>query len=282
MSDRPPTVRVEYEGEIRAGRVVDLRGTGLESGRVRRAIREGEGESGRVRVDCPEPGAVHDHVGVVSPDVSVAVRPALAAAARSRGLAAPQDDEADAVRERLADLTVPAGGPDPAEARRRLAGTETAVERRRERVATLRGRLQAAREAGRDPDDLEADLAEATAALSEAETERAAAREALDRAERRAREERDARERRRRLQDRAANLERAARAHLVERVREEYAAAVADLCGDCDPFSVPDDVAALAVARVADLRAPVVLACDRRSPAAATTWLDAAVVRVRS
>lgn len=280
MTDRPPTVRVEYEGEVRAGRVVDLRGTGLGPGRVRRAIREGE--VGGLRVDCPEPGAVHGHVGVVSPDVSAAVRPALAAAARSRGLAAPQDDEVDAVRERLADLTVPDGGPDLADARRRLAGTETAVERRRERVATLRGRLQAARETGRDPDDLEADLAEATAALSEAETERAAAREALDRAERRAREERDARERRRRLQDRAANLERAARAHLVERVRAEYAAAVADLCGDCDPFAVPDDVAVLAVARVADLRAPIVLACDRRSPAEPATWLDAAVVRVRS
>jgi hypothetical protein len=280
MSDRSPAVRVEYEGAVRAGRVVDLRGTGLGPGRVERAIREGE--AGGLDVDCPDPGEVYGHVGAVTPEVSAVVRPALAAAARSRGLAAPQDDEVDAVRERLVDLTVPDAGTDPAAARRRLAGTETAVERRRERVATLRGRLQAAREAGHDADDIEADLAAATAALSEAETERVAAQEALDRAERHAREERDVRERRRRLQDRAANLERGARAHLVEHVRDEYVAAITDLCGDCDPFAVPDDVAVLAVARVADLRAPVVLACDRLSPAEAAAWLDAAVVRVRS
>lgn len=282
MTGQRAAVRIEYEGRVHAGRVVDLRGTDLNPGRVDRAIRDGAGAGagGDLRVDCPEPSAVLDHVGVVSPAASVAVRPALAAAARSRGLTAPQDDEIDAVRDRLADLSVSDGGTDPEAARRRLAGTETDVERRRERVATLRGRIQAAREAGRDAAELEGELAEATRRLSEAETERAAAREALDRAERAARETRDARERRRRLQDRAANLERAARAHLVDAVREEYERAVADRCGDCDPSAVSDAAAALGVARVADLRAPVVLASNRLAPREPADWLDAPVVRV--
>jgi hypothetical protein len=274
------TVRVEYEGRLRTGPVVDLRESGLDPRRVGQAIREG-GVDG-FRVDCPDPQPVHDHVGVLTPAVSLRIRSALAAAARSRGLTAPQDDDIAAVREQLADLTVPDGDPDPAAARRRLAGTETAVERHRERVATLRGRLQAARDAGRDAAALETALADATRVLTEAETERAAAREALDRAERRARAERDARERRRRLQDRVGNLERAARAHLVERVREEYVSAVADRWGDGDPFAVEGDIAGLAVAHVAALRAPVVLATDRLSPGQAATWLEASVVCVLS
>lgn len=284
MTHRGTTVRVEYDGggdsrTVRERRVVDLRDAGIGAGRTRRAIYEGAVDG--LQVDCPDPQPVHEHVGVVSPAVSVAVRPALAAAARSRGLTAPQDDDLAAVRERLAGRSVPDADPDPADARRRLAGTESTVERRRERVATLRGRIQAAREAGRDVDALQSELADATRELSEAETERAAAREALDRAERLARDVRDAREERRRLQDRAGNLERAARNHLVDRVREEYVVAVADLCGDgADPFAVADDAAALAVGRIADLRAPVVLACDRLTPTEAAAWLDAPVIRV--
>ncbi|QLH84884.1 hypothetical protein HZS54_02575 [Halosimplex pelagicum] len=214
----------------------------------------------------------------------VRVRTALAAAARSRGGEAPQDEALADVREELAELTVPEP-PDLDAPRERLAGTDDAVDRIRERVAALRGRVQAGREADRDVSDLEAELAEATRELSERETERAAAREAVERAERRAHESRDARERRRRLQDREANLERRARAHLVDRIREEYERALATVPGGPgavdDPFAVEGATAALAVGRVAEFRAPVVVACDRfESGAAAVEWLDATVIRV--
>jgi hypothetical protein len=299
MSD-DEVVRVECDGRVLAGRVLDLRGAAVDPERVGRAVRTGPVDG--LCVECPEPRRVSEYVGVVSAVVTVPDRTALAAAGRSRGLSTPQDEEIATVRQRLGEEAGTgtdagdraAGRPhnrsggesgevlaDPAAARRRLAGTESTVERLRERVATLRGRVQAAREAGRNTAQVETELAEAARELSEAETERAAAREALDRAERRARRHRDDRERRRRRQDRLANLERDARSHLVGRLREEYAAAVDDLVGVEDPFAVDDVTAALAVGRVADLRAPVVLAVDRfDSPARAADWLSAPLVRV--
>ncbi|WP_123535382.1 DUF7856 family protein [Halosimplex salinum] len=288
-------------------RTVDLRGHDIGPKTVVAAIRAASRDAAAsgnrpIAVDCPTPGPVHEHVGLVTPSTNVRVRTALAAAARSRGGEAPQDEELADVRERVADLTVPAP-PDLQAPRERLAGTDDAVERIRERVAALRGRVQAGREADRDVSELEADLAEATRELAERETERAAAREALERAERLARESRDARERRRRLEDRRANLERRARAHLVGRIREEYEAALAAVpggperagersesaegaSGDAarrvdDPLVADGVCAALAVGRVAALRAPVVVACDRfETPTAAATWLGAPVVRV--
>ncbi|ELZ28856.1 hypothetical protein C475_04441 [Halosimplex carlsbadense 2-9-1] len=283
---------VRVDAETASGRAVDLRDGGLDPERVAAAVREepppggfagSDGDRGPV-VDCPRPRPVHDHVGLVRPSMCVRVRTALAAAARSRGGEAPQDEALADVRDELADLTVPAP-PDLDTPRERLAGTDDAVDRIRERVAALRGRVQAGREAGREVGDLEDELAEATRELSERETERTAAREAVERAERLARESRDARERRRRLEDRRANLERRARAHLVERARREYEDALAAVAGGPetvdDPFAVDGVTAALAVGRVAAFRAPVVLACDRfESPDAAADWLDATVIRV--
>lgn len=216
-----------------------------------------------------------------------------------------------AIYERLATLDPPAD-PDVAAARRRVAGTADDVDQLRERVATLRGRVAAAREAGRDADDIETELTAAIRNLSEAETERAAAREAVDRARRRAREARDRRERRRRLEEKLANLSRDARAHLVDSLRERFAAALAAVPGwegtrpadeskhqvgvsrpaedgsvvssgpvASDPFDADPVPAALAVCRVARLYAPVVLDCDRLGgPGSAAEWLDARVVSV--
>jgi hypothetical protein len=292
----PETVTVVAPDERLAGRAVDLRegsgpGSRFDPSAVAAAVRSGNeaGEEndegiGSVVVDCPAPRAVHEHVGVVESGMGLRARTALAAAARSRGLSAPQDDELASVRADLADVEVPET--DAVAARERLAGTESAVVAARERVAELRGRVQAAREAGRETAELRDELAAAARELSERETERAAAREACDRAERRAREARDARERRRRLEDRAANLERDARAHLVDACRPEYARALAAVPGrapsaDGDPFDADPVPAALAVARVARLRAPVVLAVDRfESARAAADWLDAPVIRV--
>lgn len=280
MSEESSARRVTVEtAERRAtGHAVALPDADPEA--VARAVRDGSAAG--VRVSCPDPGPAHEHVGVVRPGTTVRVRTALAAAARSRGLTAPEDEALSQARTDLAEVTVP-DPPDVAAARRRLAGTESAVAECRERVAALRGRVQAAREADRDVSELRADLSAATRELSETETERAAAREAVERAERRARETRDARERRRRLQDRVGNLERAARERLVDEVRAEYADAMATLPGQtpADPFEADGPAAALAVGRVATLCAPVVLACDRfGSPSAAADWLDAPVVRV--
>lgn len=297
MSERD-RLALDLDDESLEGRVVDLRGRGIDPVRVVAAVRrtpptdaddgacEGGSDRGPV-VDCPRPRAVHGYVGFVRSSMSIRVRTALAAAARSRGGEAPQDEALADVRDELADVTVPEP-PDLAGPRERLAGTDDAVDRIRERVAALRGRVQAGREAGRDVSDLEAELAEATRELSERETERAAAREAVERAERIARESRDARERRRRLEDRRANLQRRARAHLVERIRDEYERALSAVPGGPieverfdDPFAVEGVTAALAVGRVAEFRAPIVVACDRfECPGAAAEWLDATVLRV--
>ena len=297
-ADEP--VVVETPDRRLSGRAVDLGvfDVAVDPEEVAAAVREegggdggesdGDAGPGAVTVQCPAPRSVHDRVGLVEPGTVLRVRTALSAAARSRGLSAPQDEELASVRAELSELTVPEA--DTETARERLAGTESAVAKARERVATVRGRVQAAREAGRDAADLREELAAATRDLAETETERAAAREALDRAERRAREARDARERRRRLEDRAANLKRAARAHLVGELCEAYAAAVSAVPGadrddgggtNGDPFDVDPVSAALAVGRVADLRAPVVVTIDRfEGAAAAADWLDAPVIRV--
>ena len=232
------------------------------------------------RVDCPAPRPVHDVVGLVAPE-PVERRPVLAAVARSRGHEPPQADRIDALRTALAD-----GGPesvDLAGARRRVAESGSEVERLRERVATLRGRVQAHREAGGDASGATEALREAARDLSEAETARHAAVQALDRARERARETRDAREERFAREDELANLEREARAWLAEQVRAAVDAAVvavpestATTVDGADPVTVR-----LAAARVAALRAPVVLACRRfPSAGAAARWLDAPVLRV--
>ncbi|MFB6180057.1 MAG: hypothetical protein ABEI77_10070 [Halorientalis sp.] len=98
-----------------------------------------------------------------------------------------------------------------------------------------------------------------------------------------AREARDVRDERLRLEDERANLERAARAHLVEQVASVYANAVATAPGPTpdDPFAADSVTAALAVGRVGHLQAPVVLECDRFEDAsAAAAWLNVPVVRL--
>jgi len=278
-------MRVRIGERTFEGRAVDLRGSDCRPERVVRAIRSGETVdtvAGSLAVACLQPAPVHERVGWLRAGMGLQVRTALAEAARTRGLTAPQDERRCAVGEELATLDVP-DGPDTAVVRRREAEADTDIDALRERVATLRGRLAAAREAGRETDDLQQDLAAAARKLSERETERAAAREAVERAREQARTARDARERRRRLQDRRANLDRAARRHLVGEVRGEYIGAVAAAPGrdgpPVDPFAVDPVTAGLAVCRVADLHAPVVLACDRfESTRAAAGWLDTPVI----
>ncbi|PSP91510.1 hypothetical protein BRC87_03010 [Halobacteriales archaeon QS_4_66_20] len=209
-------------------------------------------------------------------------RTALARAARSRGLETPHDDALASVRDRLAATSVEEG--DITSRRRAVAEAATETERLRERVATVRGKLQAAREHGGDAAAVSEELASAVRQLSETETDSLAARQRFERVREHARERRDRRERVRKLEDKLANLERDARAHLVEQLADRYADAVADAPGAeqvADPFDADPVTAALAIGRLASLSAPVVLACDRfASAAAASRWLGAPVVRV--
>lgn len=273
-------MRLVVADVVRDGPAVDARDLDVEAEAVVSAVR-GESGCGAVSVNAPRPGPVHERIGYVRPGMGIAVKTALADAARSRGLSAPQDEQLTSVREELDRLSVPAVSTRTE--RRELGEYDGTTEQLRERVTELRGRLQAVRERGAaaDADEVEAALLSAIRELSEAETEQVAARQRFERAQDEARAARDHRERRLRLQDRVANLERAARAHLRKQVETEYADAVAAVPGrtPASPFDADPVTAALAVGRVADLAAPVVLACDRfTSATAASSWLDTPVV----
>lgn len=276
-----PAIRVRVGDVVRCGRAITVEAP-VEPSCVVDAIRSPDADDSRVAVDAPPPGPVHDHVGSIHPGMGLRTRTALARAARSKGLGTPCDDDLATARERLAELGVEEG--DVAAHRRAVADATAETERLRERVAAVRGKLQAARERGTEAAGAAADLEAAIRELSEVETEGAAARQRFRRAREDARQRRDRHERSRRLEDRIANLERDARTHLVERMADRYAAAVADAPGSggaADPFDADPVTAALAIARVAALSAPVVLACGRfDSAAAASRWLDAPVVRV--
>jgi hypothetical protein len=232
------------------------------------------------RVECPEPRAIHERVGLVA-HKPVDRRVTLATVARSLGHDPPEAERIEALRAELRGESPERV--DLAAARRRVAESGIEVERLRERAATLRGRVQAHREAGGDASDAEAELREAARDLSEAETERHAAVQALDRAREWARERRDGLEARFAREDELANLEREARAWLAETVGPAVEAALVAVPGatatginDADPVALR-----LAAARVAPIRAPVVLACRRFPDAdAASRWLDAPVLRV--
>ncbi|MFB6070336.1 MAG: hypothetical protein ABEJ76_04870 [Halanaeroarchaeum sp.] len=263
------------------GRAIDLRERRVDPAALAAAIGTGEGTV----VTTPPPTPMHDYVGHLAPGRHVPLRPALAAAARSRGRRSPHADALAAIDARLEDLR--ADTVDLAPYRRRAAEAGSDVEALRERVATLRGRIEARRDAGRSTGEAEAALREAAATLSEVETDRLAARQALAAAEREARSARDARDRRLRLVDRRDNLERRARRWLAAREYPRFARALAALPMAADAGSEPADFggsgfqAGLAVARIAALRAPVVLVDGPFETATeARAALDAAVVLV--
>ena len=264
-------VRLRFpDGTELAGPVVDLRGidAGVSPAEVRDAIRSGcPTRPGRPTVHAPPPTRVHAHVAHLTPGASVDRRAALAAVGAATGIDTPHDADLAAVKASLRAVSVPAV--DDAElraARRRAAAAGSETDRLRERVATLRGRVVARREDGADDAaaEAEASLSEATRTLSEASTERVAATQRLATLKERARRARDAREERLRLQDRAGNLRRARRAALADAVTSEFREARARIGSvlGARPGTSPDAGLrdALAVAVVAPLRAPVVVA----------------------
>lgn len=257
------------------GRVVDLRTRSVDGAAVAAAVR---GERRLPAIDCPTPSPVYDYAGYVHPKMGLQTRTALAAAARSLDYETPHDDAIADRRSAIAalDLSPPtlAETPEPV--------PETTIAGLRETVAEHRGRVRARCELGRDGDEARADLRDAAAQLSERETQQAAAKQTRVRRRETARAYRDRLEKRRRLADELANLEREARATLVDRLAGTFGAAVRAVPGPtpADPFDAPPVTAALAVLRVARTDAPVVLSVDRfDSPTAAAEFLGTPVVR---
>lgn len=275
-------MHVQIGDRRREGRAIDLTGTDVSSATVVQAI---DGTAGRVRVDCPPPSGAHEHVARLPPE-TFDRRAALAAAARALGHTSSVRSALEAARAELAELSPSAV--DVETARRRVAETGETEERLRERVAELRGRLQARRQTGADATAVEAQLDEAVRQLSEAETERIAAEQALERAEEAARAARDRRDRRLELEDRVANLEREIRRELANTVWGQFRAALRTVPGDATAGTTPGTyegdrlTAALAVARVAPLDAPVVVdGCDRFDGAeSVASTLDAPVIYI--
>ncbi len=245
----------------------------------------GEPDSGaKIAVRCNSPTPVHEFVGYIHPEMSIRTRTALAAAARSRGLETAYDEPLQAVKEELAALSVPPEQDDRKTLREQAADATNETAELRESVAAARGRLVARREAGLDPTPAADALAEAVARLSEVETDAVAATQRLETERATLRERRTMRERRFRLEDRLGNLERAARAALVEQVEPAYLDALSTLPHNSrveNPYDGAPMSQALAVARVADLVAPVVLACEKfLTPDDVAHWLGCPVVRI--
>ncbi|MFB6270697.1 MAG: hypothetical protein ABEH83_12175 [Halobacterium sp.] len=262
-------MRVRFGGVERRGPAVDLRDVDVTAQTVERAVRDPDDD--RVTA-APRPSAgpvpdgaaaLHERVGFLHQEMSVATVPAVAAAARSWGATTEYDAALRRLTAEIAAVEVPAV--DLAAARERVAETAADVDRLRERVARAGGRVEAVRDGSGDADGAEADLADATRELAERETEYHAAREALSAARERAREARDARERRLRLEDRRGNRWRAARRDLADAYADSFCRAVDALGVPGTPvrprdFDGPDWAAACAVARLARPGAPVVLA----------------------
>lgn len=249
----------------------------LDPARVARAVRIGADRNSDppIEIDAAIPGPLHERVGCIHPSMSLRPRTALAAAARSLGWSTDVDEEIRALRTTLSETTT-GDVPDRAGVRREVAETEASVQRLRERVAAARGR-----QANGD-----GDVESAVRSLSEAETNLAAARERRRRRREAARDGRDRLEARLGLRDRLGNLERQARRTLVDRAMGRYEdalSAVPALADPVEPFAASTDAMALAIARLGDFRAPVVVATGRfRSADRAADWLGGPVVHLET
>ncbi len=164
-------------------------------------------------------------------------------------------------------------------ARRQTARVGDSVEKLRERVAALRGELQATKAADGETEAASASLREAVKSLTEAEADRIAADQRLSRQSRRVRERRSALRRRLRARDERRNRAREARGHLGEAVYDELSAAMEAVerltergpasSGERPAAFEGDRVAAhLAAIAVADTAEPVVVGVEAFTSAA--------------
>ncbi|WP_049969139.1 DUF7856 family protein [Haladaptatus cibarius] len=285
-------MKVRINGETLTGRAIDLREWSVTPIEAVAAVQENvEADDGSLTVDGPEPRPVHKHVGLIEPKLSLAVRPAMASAARSNGLSAPQDEEIAILTKKMNSFDV--RDVSLRSKRRRVADASGSETELREQVAALRGRVQTLRETDMDTESAESRLREATQKLSEMETERIAAQQALEQAQKRLHSVRDERAEHLRLRDRKENLERDARKYLAQQIREEFVSAVSAVPRDENgerqmtdsarpgQFEGDSITAALATARIANIQAPIVLSCGRFETAkSASDCLDTPVLQV--
>lgn len=217
---------------------------------------------------------------------NVTRRRLAAAAARTRGLTTPYDAEIRELEQRLTSVEPPE--PDTAAAKRRVVEASKNEAELRERIAALRGRLRTERELGESTEETAQELSEAAAKLSEVSTDRIAAEQALESAERDARQARDTRDRRLKLQDRIENRRREARAFLSDALNGAFEEALdrieALVGGNGQPTADPGAAAGagvqLAAVAIADLEAPIVIdarAADVEDPEQVARILEASV-----
>lgn len=283
-------VRIETADKQWYGHAIDLTDHQVDARTLLAAIRDDGLENDRtIEITCPPPGPVYGHLGRIRPGMQLRTRTALAAVARSRGLRAPQDEERVAIEERLSELVLPDAADELDEIHKQVAETSEDIDRLRERVARLQGKADAHRETESEMETLTS-LQNALRELSEVETERAAAKQRLERMRKRQRLVHDVQVERFELEDRAANLKRDARRFLVTKLTPSFEATVdavqervpggggrfAGSAFDADPVSE-----ALALARLAAIETPIILECDRfDSVEAAADWLDLPVIRL--
>lgn len=240
-----------------------------------------------VDVSGASPGPVHSHVGFIHDGMGLRHRTALARAGRTRGMETPYDGELATLREKRERLDEAIDGEQSSTAathREQIAATDAEVSTLREAVASARGKLEVCRANDLETASAAEELRNTISELSERETEHHAARELLDRSQSNRRAKRDRLEERFRLTDRIANLERQARAFIVDDLHETYCEAfrrIAVLSPPKEPFESSPVDAAIAIASIADLSAPIVLVADRfEDPANARAVLEVPIIDI--
>lgn len=274
-------MRIQVEETNRVGQAIDLRGTSIRATHLVAAIRDpADG-----LVIAPQPTPVSDHLEPIRPGMEFDCRVALAAAGRSNGLESPHSTAIARLERRIESIDPET--PDLRAARRRAAEAGEDVAALEEQVARTSGRVNARQEAELPVEELEEQLAALTRELTEAETEAIAAREALSRAEAEATSARDDRADRLSLVDRRENRRRAAREWFLDVLADPFERALRGLPVGAEPappsdYTGPSHEAALAIARIADLMAPVVLVDGPfETPVTARAGLDAPVILAR-
>lgn len=241
------------------------------------AVRSAE-SSRKTAVDCKPPSPLHGRIGHVHAEMGLRTRTALAAAGRTRGDETPYDEDIERLERELSALSVEETAAKSY--RQELADQREETEALREAVAATRGRLAAHREQGLDTEELERKLEAKIRDLAETETSATAASQQFERARETARTNRDRREQEFKLEDRLANRRRDARRWLVDQLEPEYERAVQELAEErTDPFECKPTTASLAVGKIADYDAPLVLETTPfESVDAAHDWLGGPVI----
>lgn len=252
-------MRVRVDETELVGQALDLRSCDVRAERLVAAVCD----PGADRVVAPPPNPPHQQVGLIRPGMQFDCGSALVDAGRSIGLESPQSAEIARLDREIAAIEPEA--PDLRAARQRAAEAGADVAALKEAVARTSGRLNARRDAGLPIAEVKQELAERTRELTEAETEAIAAEEALSRAESRAEAARDERAKRLSLVDRRENRRRDARQWFRSVLADRFERALGSLPVEAEParpseFDGPDHEAALAIARIADLSAPIVIA----------------------